>query len=93
MTTNMSISSIPDTSGTRCPLCNRENNCAVAAKISSEICCWCFDQTISHAVLDCIPLKLRQRGRSCICHRCANSRELNNVNNPENEVMSKSENC
>jgi len=51
----------------RCPLCGRPNDCAIAA--GSDQPCWCTRIRIDAAVLEQIPPALR--GIACVCPACA----------------------
>jgi Cysteine-rich CWC len=52
----------------RCPLCGKENQCALARGCPSTPC-WCADVAIAAAVLASIPAEAR--GKACICRDCA----------------------
>lgn len=52
----------------KCPLCGRDNDCAIAAGRDAESC-WCMTATISPTTLGSIPAEAR--GKVCICARCA----------------------
>jgi hypothetical protein len=49
-----------------CPLCRKDNDCAMARGASG---CWCERVSISAAVLDRVPEPLK--GAVCVCLRCA----------------------
>jgi hypothetical protein len=51
----------------RCPLCGRGNDCAMAAGRIGEPC-WCTKVTVTTAVLARIPAD--RRGVACICAAC-----------------------
>lgn len=51
----------------RCPLCGEPNACAMAADEAGP--CWCFTTPIAEGVIERIPPD--QRGRACVCQRCA----------------------
>jgi hypothetical protein len=53
----------------RCPVCGAANECAAANTGSFDTPCWCANVTISQEALDRIPPD--QRGRACLCPRCA----------------------
>lgn len=53
---------------TRCPLCGKPNECAMAAGRPAESC-WCMTSTIDPDVLTSIPAEAQ--GKICICARCA----------------------
>ena len=53
---------------TKCPLCGRPNECAVAAGQNAESC-WCMTATMSPSALAAIPPDAQ--GKVCICARCA----------------------
>ncbi|MGE3172681.1 MAG: cysteine-rich CWC family protein [Planctomycetota bacterium] len=55
-----------DGDATRCPLCGADNRCGAARGAAT---CWCFDAAIDPAAIAAIPA--RDRGRVCICARCA----------------------
>ncbi len=54
----------------RCPLCGRQNQCAVEAGKDPRSC-WCMatDIRFSDALLNTVPEPLR--GQACICEACA----------------------
>jgi hypothetical protein len=56
---------------TKCPLCGRPNECAVAAGQDAESC-WCMTATMSPSALASIPPDAQ--GKVCICARCAAAR-------------------
>ena len=47
-----------------CPLCGEENNCMA----NSAERCWCNDVTVPQALLDLVPVNLRDK--ACICRSC-----------------------
>ena len=53
---------------TRCPLCGKANECAVAAGRDPESC-WCMTATMSPSALAAIPVEAQ--GKVCICAGCA----------------------
>ena len=53
----------------KCPLCGRNNDCAVAAGRDPDSC-WCMTATMSTSALTSIPLEAQ--GKVCICSACAN---------------------
>lgn len=53
----------------RCPLCGAENSCAPAASGSFETPCWCSTVDFPPELLE--TLAAADRGRSCLCARCA----------------------
>jgi hypothetical protein len=59
---------IETTDTTKCPLCGRPNECAVAAGRAPESC-WCMTATMDPAALTAIPPEAQ--GKVCICARCA----------------------
>jgi hypothetical protein len=56
---------------TKCPLCGKSNECAVAAGQDAESC-WCMTVTMSPGALAAIPAEAR--GKVCICARCASGK-------------------
>ena len=52
----------------RCPLCGKDNDCALARGCANTPC-WCADVVISAEVLRRIPEA--ERGKACICRECA----------------------
>lgn len=52
----------------RCPLCGRENVCAMASDPDATHC-WCFDVTIVPEALERVPDQAR--GVACVCAACA----------------------
>jgi len=56
---------------TRCPLCGKPNECAVAAGRDPESC-WCMTATMSPSALASIPAEAQ--GKICICARCASGK-------------------
>lgn len=52
----------------RCPLCGRNNECAIAAGRPAESC-WCMTSNIDPDVLASIPDEAQ--GKVCICADCA----------------------
>jgi hypothetical protein len=59
----------PDVDPARCPLCGQANACAMAAPGGDESPCWCTQASFSPELLERVPAE--QRGRACICSRCA----------------------
>jgi len=53
---------------TRCPLCGKANECAVAAGRDPDSC-WCMTATMSPAAIASIPAEAQ--GKVCICAECA----------------------
>ncbi|THF77280.1 cysteine-rich CWC family protein [Cohnella fermenti] len=51
-----------------CPLCGKENGCAMAAGRAPESC-WCFAASLSADALGRIPPEAK--GQSCLCRECA----------------------
>jgi hypothetical protein len=51
----------------RCPLCGRSNDCAMAAARTGEPC-WCTRVTVTAVMLKQVPADLR--GRACLCAAC-----------------------
>lgn len=51
-----------------CPLCQQDNNCAVAQQEPASTC-WCHKVIITQQALERIPAAASMR--SCICIRCA----------------------
>ncbi|WP_075807046.1 cysteine-rich CWC family protein [Melaminivora alkalimesophila] len=56
----------------RCPLCGQPNRCALQAGQPAPTC-WCMQERVSRAALARIPAP--QRGRACLCPRCARTPE------------------
>ncbi len=63
--------------GQRCPLCQQFNHCGNLNNphksnelASSELDCWCLQQTIPLELLDSLAPELR--GKACICQSCVN---------------------
>ena len=54
---------------TRCPLCGGDNGCAPAASGTFETPCWCTTADFPPELLERIAAA--DRGRSCLCARCA----------------------
>ena len=52
-----------------CPLCGGPNGCAPAARGRLDVDCWCRLAHVSRELLARVPEA--ERGRSCICMRCA----------------------
>jgi hypothetical protein len=52
-----------------CPLCGGDNACAMAAPTGGAGECWCSAARIAPEALARIPEA--ERGRRCICARCA----------------------
>jgi len=52
----------------KCPLCGRANECAVAAGRSPETC-WCMTAAIEPDTIASIPAEAQ--GKICICAQCA----------------------
>ncbi|MBA6413013.1 cysteine-rich CWC family protein [Parahaliea sp. F7430] len=50
-----------------CPLCNKDNQCALSAGQSIEHC-WCQSSSISSQALSRIPASAK--GRQCLCPQC-----------------------
>ncbi|MDE2402232.1 MAG: cysteine-rich CWC family protein [Burkholderiales bacterium] len=65
----MTPSSQPALPHATCPLCGGPNECAPAACGTLDTPCWCTKAVFNAALLDTLPAD--QRGRSCICARCA----------------------
>ncbi|WP_082096684.1 cysteine-rich CWC family protein [Paenibacillus wulumuqiensis] len=55
-------------SADQCPLCGRDNGCAITRQLPPESC-WCMKVNIPMNVRTRIPEK--QRNQACICQRCA----------------------
>ena len=55
-----------------CPLCGEPNQCAVAQSGSFATPCWCAGVIIDADALAKVPES--ERGRSCLCPRCAGAR-------------------
>lgn len=54
---------------TCCPLCGGDNGCAPAASGTFETPCWCMTADFPPELLERIAAA--DRGRSCLCARCA----------------------
>jgi hypothetical protein len=52
-----------------CPLCGGANQCAPAGAGSFEVECWCRTAPVNAEALARIAPE--QRGRACLCPRCA----------------------
>lgn len=52
-----------------CPACGASNDCSLADPRRATQPCWCYDVSIDPAVLQALPVHLRDR--SCLCPRCA----------------------
>lgn len=50
-----------------CPLCKKENGCAVASGADASSC-WCMQTKVPKELLEKIPQQ--DRGRSCVCQSC-----------------------
>lgn len=55
----------------RCPACGGPNACAPATSGRFDTPCWCTGVTVSPAAVAALPEE--QRGRACLCRRCATS--------------------
>jgi hypothetical protein len=55
----------------RCPLCGEPNRCAIAAGVVDEPC-WCTQIELAPGALEA--LAPDERGKRCLCPRCAASR-------------------
>jgi hypothetical protein len=53
-----------------CPLCQKNNNCALESKESkgAEKTCWCMQTTVSDEVLAKVPAD--KKAKACICQSC-----------------------
>ena len=51
-----------------CPLCGRENRCAMEADPTSSTPCWCTPLAIPRSLLALLPEEARNR--ACICREC-----------------------
>jgi len=51
----------------RCPLCGKENQCAVTSGRPPEEC-WCMNLSVPQALLEEIPHELRRK--ACVCEHC-----------------------
>lgn len=56
---------------TRCPLCGGDNGCAPATSGTFETPCWCTSADFPPELLEHIAAA--DRGRSCLCARCASA--------------------
>ncbi|EJN37685.1 hypothetical protein PMI38_02883 [Pseudomonas sp. GM84] len=52
-----------------CPACGALNQCALADPRSATQACWCYAVAIAPAVLQALPVELRDK--ACLCPRCA----------------------
>lgn len=52
-----------------CPACGAANHCALADPRSATQACWCYGVTLDPAVLEALPVALRDK--ACLCPRCA----------------------
>jgi hypothetical protein len=58
----------------RCPLCRRENDCALAgASAASPRTCWCASLRFPEGLLARVPADAA--ARACICRRCRSEAE------------------
>jgi hypothetical protein len=57
----------------QCPLCHRDNSCAMANNKTSSHC-WCQTADINPAALAQTPIELRNK--QCICQQCATRTEI-----------------
>lgn len=61
---------MPDTnhpSGSHCPLCGRDNRCAVQAGLPPASC-WCMKAGFPSGLLELVPPERRRK--ACICQDC-----------------------
>ncbi len=56
----------------RCPICGGESQCMPAVTGTFETPCWCATTDFPAELLDRIDIA--DRGRSCVCQRCAGAR-------------------
>jgi hypothetical protein len=68
----------------RCPLCGEPNACAMAADGGA---CWCFTTPIAEGVIERIPPD--QRGRACVCARCASGADVDTTPSRRSPDISK----
>jgi Cysteine-rich CWC len=54
---------------TICPVCGASNNCTLADPRTAAQPCWCFSVEIDPAVLEALPLEVRDQ--ACLCPGCA----------------------
>lgn len=57
---------------TVCPLCGAVNQCAMEiAKATGKPleCCWCVDAVFTSELLKALPEE--ERGKACVCAKCA----------------------
>ncbi|MCI0993477.1 cysteine-rich CWC family protein [Pseudomonas corrugata] len=52
-----------------CPACGSANDCTLANPKTADRTCWCYGVSIDPAVLEALPVELRDQ--SCLCPRCA----------------------
>jgi hypothetical protein len=50
-----------------CPLCGKENNCAMATGADPHSC-WCMSLKVPEELLERIPKEIR--GKACVCKEC-----------------------
>ncbi|HSH89211.1 MAG TPA: cysteine-rich CWC family protein [Ramlibacter sp.] len=63
---------MPSASATRCPLCGRENQCAMEIERATGVQqppCWCMEVDFTAELLATLPPQAR--GIACICRACA----------------------
>jgi len=51
----------------RCPLCGKQNACAVELGLTADAC-WCVAQTFPASLLERVPEPLRNV--ACVCREC-----------------------
>ncbi|MDB5035803.1 MAG: cysteine-rich family protein [Chlorobi bacterium] len=52
-----------------CPICGKENACAMEISPRPEAPCWCTSMTFTEELLRLVPAAARDR--ACICRNCA----------------------
>jgi hypothetical protein len=52
-----------------CPVCGFGNSCSLADPRTAAQPCWCFSVSLDPAVLEALPLDVRNK--ACLCPRCA----------------------
>jgi hypothetical protein len=58
--------------GTFCPLCQRQNDCAIAAAGGRAVHCWCMDVVLGPD----LQLRAARAGSACICRNCCDREEI-----------------
>jgi uncharacterized membrane-anchored protein len=66
-TTDAPVAADATEAASRCPLCGRPNDCALA-RGERDAPCWCVRASFAPSLLARVPAALQ--GRACICARC-----------------------